>query len=251
MRDISKNIREVRLRRGMSQEQLAQALHVTRQTVSNYETGRSRPDVETLTLLAQALEADVRELLYGPVVSPRRRSVRRLLAAGVLTAAVGLVWALLGILSRSDAFRYILVPLFLLRTGPQALLFALLGWTAAQACVAALGSSPLEGKWPVRLRRAVLAALGVYVVILLPFWIWGIGDTYQVWVRYSQEMEFAYSSSFDLFPLWNQAIWTLVRWTTSCPWAFALPGAALCILGFPRQRAQQPEPQAENIDSPE
>lgn len=41
MRDISKNIREVRLRRGMSQEQLAQALHVTRQTVSNYETGDS------------------------------------------------------------------------------------------------------------------------------------------------------------------------------------------------------------------
>lgn len=41
MRDISKNIREVRLRRGMSQEQLAQALHVTRQTVSNYETGVS------------------------------------------------------------------------------------------------------------------------------------------------------------------------------------------------------------------
>ena len=74
MRDISKNIREVRLRRGMSQEQLAEALHVTRQTISNYETGRSRPDVETLTLLAQALEADVRELLYGPVVSPRRRS---------------------------------------------------------------------------------------------------------------------------------------------------------------------------------
>lgn len=42
MRDISKNIREVRLRRGMSQEQLAQALHVTRQTVSNYETGVSQ-----------------------------------------------------------------------------------------------------------------------------------------------------------------------------------------------------------------
>ena len=41
MRDISKNIREVRLRRGMSQEHLAQALHVTRQTVSNYETGVS------------------------------------------------------------------------------------------------------------------------------------------------------------------------------------------------------------------
>ena len=41
-------------------------LHVTRQTISNYETGRSRPDVEMLAELAQALDADIKELLYGP-----------------------------------------------------------------------------------------------------------------------------------------------------------------------------------------
>lgn len=248
MRDISKNIREVRLRRGMSQEQLAQALHVTRQTVSNYETGRSRPDVETLTLLAQALEADVRELLYGPAVSPRRRSVRRLLVAGVLTAAVGVVWALLGLVARMVALRYILSPYYLLRTGPQALLFVLLGWTAAQACVAALGSSPLEGKWPVRLRRAVLALLGLYVVVMLPFWVWTLGESYQVWMRYTRDLDLSFSSSFDLFPLWN---WLILASMRVPSWVFALPGAALCILGFPRQRAQQPEPQAENVDSPE
>ena len=51
MRDIGKNIRALRTRRGLSQDQLAEALHVTRQTVSNYETGRSRPDVEMLTAL--------------------------------------------------------------------------------------------------------------------------------------------------------------------------------------------------------
>lgn len=252
MRDISKNIREVRLRRGMSQEQLAQALHVTRQTVSNYETGRSRPDVETLTLLAQALEADVRELLYGPAVSPRRRSVRRLLVAAAITAAVGVVWALLGVVAGMSAYRYILVPYYLLRTGPQALLFLLLGWTGAQACVAALGSSPLEGKWPVRLRRTVLALLGVYAVVMLPFWIWCIGDTYQVWIRHSQDLDYTYSSSFHIFPLWDQAVTALAWWAMGHPWVFALPGAALCILGFPRQQAEQPEPepQTENVDSP-
>ena len=41
MRDIGKNIRTLRTRRGLSQDQLAEALHVTRQTVSNYETGDS------------------------------------------------------------------------------------------------------------------------------------------------------------------------------------------------------------------
>lgn len=39
MNEIGKNIRFLRQQRKMSQDQLAEALHVTRQTVSNYETG--------------------------------------------------------------------------------------------------------------------------------------------------------------------------------------------------------------------
>lgn len=42
MRDIGKNIRALRMRKKLSQDQLAQILHVTRQTVSNYETGVSQ-----------------------------------------------------------------------------------------------------------------------------------------------------------------------------------------------------------------
>ena len=41
MRDIGKNIRQAREKKGYSQEQLAELLFVTRQTVSNYETGVS------------------------------------------------------------------------------------------------------------------------------------------------------------------------------------------------------------------
>ena len=48
MRDIGKNIRQLRIRRNMTQDDLARALFVTRQTVSNYETGKSRPDIEML-----------------------------------------------------------------------------------------------------------------------------------------------------------------------------------------------------------
>ena len=41
MSDIGKNIRYYREKKGYSQEQLAQLLFVSRQTVSNYETGDS------------------------------------------------------------------------------------------------------------------------------------------------------------------------------------------------------------------
>ena len=45
MRDIGKNIRQLRTQQNMTQDELAQKLFVTRQTVSNYETGKSKPDV--------------------------------------------------------------------------------------------------------------------------------------------------------------------------------------------------------------
>ena len=52
MRDIGKNIRQLRIQKNMTQDDLAEKLFVTRQTISNYETGRSRPDVEMLAKIA-------------------------------------------------------------------------------------------------------------------------------------------------------------------------------------------------------
>ena len=41
MNEVSNNIKKLRQERKMSQEQLAEQLHVTRQAVSNWETGDS------------------------------------------------------------------------------------------------------------------------------------------------------------------------------------------------------------------
>ena len=58
MRDIGKNIRYLRESKGLTQDQLAEKLFVTRQTVSNYETGRTRPDVDMIVSIANVLETD-------------------------------------------------------------------------------------------------------------------------------------------------------------------------------------------------
>ena len=42
MNDIMKNIKRLRQERGLTQEELAEKLHVTRQAVSNWETGVSQ-----------------------------------------------------------------------------------------------------------------------------------------------------------------------------------------------------------------
>ena len=65
MRDIGKNIRKCRVNADLSQDELAARLFVSRQTISNYETGRSRPDIETLAKLADILDVDIYELIYG------------------------------------------------------------------------------------------------------------------------------------------------------------------------------------------
>ncbi len=66
MNAVAKNLRSTRINAGHTQDDISQALHVTRQTVSSWEMGRSEPDIETLTALAEFLHVEVSELIYGP-----------------------------------------------------------------------------------------------------------------------------------------------------------------------------------------
>lgn len=75
MSKVGRNIRQLRTEKGLTQEQLAQQLHLTRQAVSSYETGRSSPDIDLLPEIARLLDTDVNTLIYGP--SPKPRDSRR------------------------------------------------------------------------------------------------------------------------------------------------------------------------------
>ena len=90
MRDIGKNIRELRLRKHMTQDALAESLFVTRQTVSNYETGKSRPDVDMLVKISEIFDCDVNHLLYGAPEEKKNTMLRSLLIAIVLCILSGL-----------------------------------------------------------------------------------------------------------------------------------------------------------------
>ena len=58
-------IREAREEKNLSQQQLAEQLHITRTTVSKWENGRGMPDVSLLERLAEVLELSVSELVCG------------------------------------------------------------------------------------------------------------------------------------------------------------------------------------------
>lgn len=63
---IGNNIKKLRTAQGLTQEQLAERLFVTRQTISSWERSASHPSLEQLEAIAAALGEDVMTLLYGP-----------------------------------------------------------------------------------------------------------------------------------------------------------------------------------------
>lgn len=62
---IEKNIKKFREQKNISQVELAEKLNVTRQAVSNWERGKTQPDIDTLHKIADILEISIDELIYG------------------------------------------------------------------------------------------------------------------------------------------------------------------------------------------
>ena len=63
MNRFSQNLRRVRCQASLTQQQLADRLHVTRQSVSSWELGRTEPDFETAGRLAEIFGTSVSSLL--------------------------------------------------------------------------------------------------------------------------------------------------------------------------------------------
>ena len=65
--EFGNRLYELRKQKGLSQEDLANKLNVTRQTVSKWETGDSTPDMEKLTALGELFGISLDELVLGKV----------------------------------------------------------------------------------------------------------------------------------------------------------------------------------------
>ena len=62
-KDVILNLRE---KNGLSQNELAQKVFVTRQAVSRWETGETVPNTETLKLLSKLFDVSINTLLGSP-----------------------------------------------------------------------------------------------------------------------------------------------------------------------------------------
>ena len=241
MRDIGKNIKSLREEKKLSQDQLAEMLFVTRQTISNYETGRSRPDVEMLARIADILGVDANTVIYGVEPSPEQRLERKaLVIAFLITLALGTIWFILAPLVEAYTVRhYDVVPQFLLRIIVLPSFLIVLGWTIMQSFHVFLGAKRLKGKNICLFRRILLLILLLWILLVLPPLI----DTLRLAVIRWQWLQThnAYSSAdFELPGIWQNLVWNplsskLLFYILKYCGIFPVLGIALWIVSFPKR----------------
>lgn len=63
--EIEKKLKDARANAGLTQEQVAEKIMVSRQTISNWENGKSLPDIISIMNLSDLYQISIDELLKG------------------------------------------------------------------------------------------------------------------------------------------------------------------------------------------
>lgn len=70
--DIGVRIKQYRERQGITQEELALKVFVSRQTISNWETNKSYPDIKSLTLLSNIFHVSLDDFIKADIEEMRK-----------------------------------------------------------------------------------------------------------------------------------------------------------------------------------
>lgn len=190
MNSFPNNLKRLRKASGLKQEELAEKLNVTRQTVSGWETGRRQPDLDTLKLLAEALDTDIYELIYGqkPGEYPKfqRKFVGRCWIFGGTAVVMLLFWMFL-----MPVLKAAFATTFESKYYSMAYIVPVLGWFAggallpnALALVHPVELSARKQKWCTMLGLLIgFPGLSVGLDLLITYsWMDTLGD-YQPFIR--------------------------------------------------------------------
>lgn len=174
------NLKRLRTRRNMKQEELAQLMNVTRQTISGWETGRRQPDLDSLQKLAEVLEVDVHKLIYGSKPGEYPKYQRKYV---ILAAVFGSIVAII------QLFRLFVWPYFrvICNTNHWGLAITICYAIMRQGCSFASGAlipAMIRLFVPVRLdkKRQVSCLIGGMLLLLPLVLLWlGVG----FWIRWT------------------------------------------------------------------
>lgn len=210
MADVGKNIKKIRKEKNLTQDELAERLHCTRQTISNYENGKSEPGIELLIQIAEVLEVEINDLIYG-VKKKENRKKKKVTAVVTLLAALILqaVIAVLTPLAEEYGWEhFVLGPIFLLRYVLRSFATTLLGWAVVETSRELAGIRIWDQKTE-KTRKTVgivftVLAVCLAVAAVLTLWL-GVDTVYQWYLSDKMLREQGFFSSSEaphLMPGW-------------------------------------------------
>ena len=74
--DFGDRLKQIRMNQGLSQEQLAEKIGVSRQAITKWETNRGLPDVENMVILAEIFKITLDELILQEKQTQEAKKVR-------------------------------------------------------------------------------------------------------------------------------------------------------------------------------
>lgn len=174
--DIGNQIREHRQRLGLSQDELAQRLYVSRVTISHWETGRTLPDVQSMLLLANLFGTTIDEMVRGDVDEMREMVEKNeqqrkafAIALGAVEVTVIAVLAFMATAGRDyldSALRLLLAVLVLASAVVVLVARRQEGGCDARSAAELLGAAsgdPVEAAWESASANAMRLVLQVFV----------------------------------------------------------------------------------------
>lgn len=166
---VGKNIQILRMKKRMSQNDLAKKISVSFQDISDYESGKSEPDIDTLVKIADILETDANTLIYGiPDETSIRTKRRQILLLLIVLLFLGVILSRLSYgFQISRGTRLNAAPLLFLHPLILPCYFTLTGWTVMQAAGYFLHARPLSGRFCRIVHILLCNLMGIYCILVL------------------------------------------------------------------------------------
>lgn len=100
---IEVKLKDARIQAGLTQEQVAEKIMVSRQTISNWENGKSLPDIVSIMNLSDLYQISIDELLKGDIRMKEKIEKdaniakvrgRVIVTTAVITIVVGIIYSI-------------------------------------------------------------------------------------------------------------------------------------------------------------
>ena len=226
MKDIGKNIKAIRRAKGMTQNELAEALYVTRQTVSNYENNRSHPDLDMLLKIAEIFEADVNTVIYGPSLPQNKKAAYKWAAFSLGATAICFLFyfTVNAVFDRVD-YGYMFSVRSINRLAVFPVSMFLLGWTLL--CILGLFSGLEQIKQAKTARRLLLVLGCVLAGIPIPYIIFHAISIFRVISTSSVSM------AFPIIPVYREVSMAVLQLIYHAPFVYSILGGLFWLFGLP------------------